>query len=107
MSFQDKPIKCMECGMDFVYTGTEQELHSSLGYKNEPKRCQPCRDMKKKERSDRPPRHDGGGGGSSGPRQTFSVICAECGKEAQVPFKPTGSRPVYCNDCFSKKRASM
>jgi len=30
------------------------------------------------------------------------VTCTKCGKEAQVPFKPTGSKPVLCSDCFSK-----
>jgi CxxC-x17-CxxC domain-containing protein len=25
---------------------------------------------------------------------------AECGKTCQVPFKPDGSRPVYCSDCY-------
>jgi CxxC-x17-CxxC domain-containing protein len=31
------------------------------------------------------------------------VICSTCGKDCQVPFKPTSSKPVYCDDCFSKK----
>lgn len=39
-----------------------------------------------------------------GPREMFDVTCAECGKETQVPFKPTGDRPVYCRDCFQDKR---
>ncbi|MBR9691662.1 hypothetical protein GOV06_02655 [Candidatus Woesearchaeota archaeon] len=36
------------------------------------------------------------------------VICSECGKECEVPFKPTSSKPVYCSDCFEKhdKRGS-
>lgn len=39
-----------------------------------------------------------------GPREMFDVTCAECGKETEVPFKPTGDRPVYCRDCFADKR---
>ena len=31
------------------------------------------------------------------------VICSSCGAECEVPFKPTSSKPVYCNDCFAKK----
>jgi CxxC-x17-CxxC domain-containing protein len=31
------------------------------------------------------------------------VICSDCGKECEVPFKPTSSKPVYCSDCFEKK----
>jgi CxxC-x17-CxxC domain-containing protein len=30
----------------------------------------------------------------------FKAICSNCGKECEVPFKPTGSKPVYCRDCF-------
>jgi CxxC-x17-CxxC domain-containing protein len=31
------------------------------------------------------------------------VICSSCGDECEVPFKPSSSKPVYCNDCFAKK----
>ncbi len=34
-------------------------------------------------------------------REMFDVTCTQCGKECQVPFKPTGSKPVLCSDCFS------
>ncbi len=30
----------------------------------------------------------------------YDATCSKCGEECQVPFKPTGSKPVYCNDCF-------
>jgi CxxC-x17-CxxC domain-containing protein len=33
-----------------------------------------------------------------------SATCANCGREALVPFRPTGSKPVYCSDCFSGRR---
>jgi CxxC-x17-CxxC domain-containing protein len=33
----------------------------------------------------------------------FKAICAECGQACEVPFKPTGDRPVYCRNCFSKR----
>lgn len=38
------------------------------------------------------------------PRQSFKVICSECNKETDVPFKPTEGRPVYCRDCFAKHK---
>ena len=44
------------------------------------------------------------GGYSSGPRQMFPATCASCGKPTEVPFKPSGSRPVYCRDCFQAQR---
>jgi len=37
-------------------------------------------------------------------RQLYNVKCAECGKDTQVPFKPSGDRPVYCKDCYMQKR---
>lgn len=51
------------------------------------------------------------GGNSGGPRRNFDgpremhkVTCSECGQEAEVPFKPTEGKPVYCRDCFQKRR---
>lgn len=49
----------------------------------------------------------GGGGGNfrgSGPREMHKIICSECGKEAEVPFKPREGTPVYCKECFFKKK---
>ena len=39
------------------------------------------------------------------PREMFQIVCAECGSDATVPFRPNGDSPVYCSDCFSKMRA--
>jgi CxxC-x17-CxxC domain-containing protein len=50
----------------------------------------------------------GGGGGygerDRGPREMFAATCSSCGKEAQVPFRPTSGKPVYCSDCFRSQR---
>ena len=35
-------------------------------------------------------------------RQMFSAICDKCGAECQLPFRPTGEKPVYCSNCFEK-----
>lgn len=48
-----------------------------------------------------------GGGRSSfhsdrGPREMFKTTCSNCGKECEVPFRPTNGKPVYCSDCFEK-----
>lgn len=44
-----------------------------------------------------------GGGSSYGEeRQMFSAVCDNCGKDCQVPFRPSGEKPVYCSDCFEK-----
>src|SRR3954466_14891702 len=71
-TFADKTLKCMECQQDFTYTVAEQELHQSLGYQNEPKRCNPCREAKRQRKGPAPaggaPPGGGGGGGGGGPR---------------------------------------
>ena len=38
----------------------------------------------------------------SGPRTMFKAVCSNCGKDCEVPFKPTTGKPVYCSDCFEK-----
>ena len=37
-------------------------------------------------------------------RPKFKAICADCKKECTIPFKPSGDRPVYCQDCFSRRK---
>lgn len=37
-----------------------------------------------------------------GDRPMFDAICGNCGKACQVPFRPSGDRPVLCSDCFRK-----
>ena len=37
-------------------------------------------------------------------REMHKATCADCGKECEVPFKPDEDRPVYCKDCFQKRR---
>ena len=37
-------------------------------------------------------------------RQMYTVKCSSCGKDAQVPFQPSGDRPVYCRDCYMQQR---
>lgn len=46
----------------------------------------------------------GGGRRNFGPREMHKATCAECKKECEVPFKPRGDKPVYCKECFMKKR---
>ena len=51
-------------------------------------------------------RRDFRGGGfdrRGGDRQMFKAICSNCGKECEVPFRPTGSKPVFCSECFEKR----
>ncbi len=37
-------------------------------------------------------------------RPMFAIVCYECGKDSELPFKPAAGRPVYCKECFAKRR---
>ena len=39
-----------------------------------------------------------------GPREMHKAVCSECKKECEVPFKPTDGKPVYCRDCYAKRK---
>ena len=100
MSFQDKSLQCSDCGITFTHSVEDQEFYQSKGYTNEPKRCPECRQARKTQRS------GNGGYGNGSPRQMFPAVCADCGKETEVPFEPREDRPVYCSDCYRKVRSS-
>jgi CxxC-x17-CxxC domain-containing protein len=95
MSFQDKSLQCADCGASFTFSVEEQEFFQSKGYTNEPKRCPSCRQARKSERY--------GNGNYESRRQMFPAVCAECGKDTEVPFEPRGDRPVYCSDCYRNR----
>ena len=99
MAISDKALTCVECGAGFTFTVGEQEFFASRGYTNEPKRCTQCRGARKGQQ--------GGFGGDSygAPREMHPAVCAQCGKDTTVPFKPRGDKPVYCRDCFSGMRS--
>ena len=104
MEFQDKVLKCVDCGADFVFTAGEQLFFHDKQFKNEPKRCKPCK-------SKRAASLGSGGGGGQGQANSYNKVetrttCSGCGKETTVPFKPTQGRPVFCRECFQQRRAS-
>lgn len=53
--------------------------------------------------SSRPPEHRPSNDRAQ--RTMYKVVCADCRKECEVPFKPSGDRPVYCRECFGKRKA--
>lgn len=92
MAFADKTLQCSDCGASFIFSAKEQEFFASKGYANEPKRCPSCR---RARRTQNP------GSGERLERQMFSAVCARCGQETEVPFKPREGRPVYCSGCYN------
>ena len=108
MYAQDKTLTCADCGQEFTFTSSEQQFYADRQF-SEPRRCPACRATRKAARGDSGSSY--GNGGSSGgygggysdqPREMFTTTCDSCGKEARVPFRPTGSKPVYCSDCFRR-----
>jgi CxxC-x17-CxxC domain-containing protein len=61
MDFQDRPLQCLDCKNEFIFTAGEQEFYERKGFKEIPKRCKPCRDARKSRRSS-----DGNGYGNGG-----------------------------------------
>ena len=126
--YNDKNLTCADCGQEFVFTGSEQDFYAQRGF-TEPRRCPSCRASRKAARnaegggssygggsssysgggySSGAGSYGGGGGGygdrDRGPREMFTATCSSCGREAQVPFRPTSGKPVYCSDCFRSMR---
>ena len=62
-------------GQNDTHSGRRQSPSNDRGYNND-----------RGGRSDRPEMHD--------------AVCDECGKDCQVPFRPSGNKPVYCSKCF-------
>ena len=110
MSFEDKSIQCSDCGANFTFTVGEQEFFAGKGFTNEPKRCPECRQTRKTQQYGNSGNSGNGYGNQSfsyrPQRQMFPAVCAECGRDTEVPFEPRGDRPVYCSDCYRKVKIS-
>jgi CxxC-x17-CxxC domain-containing protein len=104
VNFTDRTLTCADCGAPFTFSAEDQAFHQEKGFTNEPRRCPNCRAARRSERSGGSGGY--GGGGYGGSRQMFSVVCSQCGKDAEVPFQPTGDRPVYCSDCYRSRQGS-
>ena len=128
--YNDKNLTCADCGQEFVFTASEQDFYAQRGF-TEQRRCPSCRASRKAARAGADGGsgggagyggygagggysaggYSGGGGGGGGygsrdrgPREMFAATCSNCGREAQVPFRPTSGKPVYCSDCFRTMR---
>lgn len=94
MEYQDKTLACKECGNNFVFTSGEQSFYAQKGFENEPVRCPECRNNRKTQYRKKEQR-------------LFDDVCDACQKPTQVPFQRTGTKPVYCRECFEKTNARV
>jgi len=104
MEFVDRLLTCADCGGEFIFTAGEQLFFFDKQFKNDPKRCKPC----KSKRAGAAARAMGAGPAAAGISRTETrTTCSECGIETTVPFKPTQGRPVLCRQCFQNKRVAV
>ena len=101
MEYQDRILKCVDCGTEFVFTAGEQLFYHDKQFKNEPKRCKNCKSM----------RMSAIAATSAAASRVHSYTktetrtnCSQCGKETTVPFRPTQGRPVLCRECYQQGR---
>lgn len=132
--YSDKNLTCADCGQEFVFTASEQDFYAQRGFTEPRRcaSCRASRKAARNAGggagagssygsygagggysaggySNGGGYSSGGGGGGGGyrdrgPREMFSATCSNCGREAQVPFRPTSGKPVYCSDCFRTMR---
>jgi len=134
MPATDQNIACTVCGKTFVFTAGEQEFYEKKGFMSPPKRCPDCRrERRDRQRGNesqvyRAPSFEtgrgqvfGGGGEYRSPafreydvaadptrdharRPTYPAICAQCGAETQLPFRPVEGKEYYCRDCYRSRK---
>ena len=90
----DLILTCRECGREFSFTTSQQAAHARRGFTNQPTRCPDCRANRRAARPMAPRSSNGDR------RQTYPAVCASCGADTTLPFKPGRDRPGYCPSCF-------
>jgi len=112
VTYVDRTLNCVDCGVEFIHSAADQEYYQQKGFVSDPKRCTSCRASRRASRDGGYDVREIGGprgyerGDDRPNREYFAVVCSSCGNQAQVPFKPRMDRPVYCSDCFRTVKPS-
>lgn len=104
MEYTDRILTCVDCGGEFVFTAGEQLFFQDKQFKNDPKRCKPCKS--RRAHGGQAPAPGAGPAAAGISRTETRTECSECGVSTTVPFKPTQGRPVLCRQCFKNKSAA-
>jgi CxxC-x17-CxxC domain-containing protein len=88
MEFKNRILTCVDCADTFIFSADEQLFFNEKHFINDPKHCKKCK-AKRAAKNLR------------GCRET-QILCAECGTQSTVPFRPVQSRPVLCRACFQQ-----
>lgn len=97
MVFQDKVLVCRDCQDEFLFSAEEQAFYAEKGFAHDPTRCRACRAVRKGRSGPGPDR--------AASRGLHPAICTDCGRETEVPFRPSPGKPVYCRECFQRRGA--
>jgi len=104
MNLQEKTIECYDCGTTFVFSIEEQQDYLAKGRRHAPKRCSECREKRKARQQKDSNTALFGQFETREERKMYTVTCSECGKRPQVPFEPKSGRPVFCRNCYNRRK---
>ena len=103
MEFLDRLLTCSDCCGEFIFTAGEQLFFFDKQFKNDPKRCKPCKSKRTGVTA-----QTGPGPAAAGLSRTETrTECSACGIATTVPFKPTQGRPVLCRQCFQARQSPV
>ena len=107
MTYVDRTLSCVDCGVEFIHSAADQEYYVQKGFAQRPEALHelPRQPTGEPRRPATTSARSAGRAATSAVttvrmREYFAVLCSSCGNQAQVPFKPRMDRPVYCSDCF-------
>jgi CxxC-x17-CxxC domain-containing protein len=100
MFFQEKTLRCSACGNTFKFHVDELE-YFLRGHISEPERCPDCLQTENLSLS------ENSGYLYIAVHQTYHALCADCGKETEVPFISRQDNPANCNDCYRKEKLNV
>jgi len=92
---------CRDCGKEFSFTASQQADHVQRGFTNQPTRCQDCWFNRRASRTAAKTITRNIAHGDQ--RQIYPAVCAICGIDTTLPFKPSHDRPGYCLNCFRSR----
>ena len=91
-------LEALERKMEVVISQTAGR-HSEM--RQAPQNVQHQQPHQQGQNQNQPSQHNRGREG----KPLFKAVCADCRKHCEIPFKPSGERPVYCKECFGKRKA--
>jgi CxxC-x17-CxxC domain-containing protein len=134
--YTDRDLTCVDCGQSFTFTARDQEFYAQRSFSEPRRcqSCRAAKKAQRDSAGGGSSSYGGysasggyssggysasggyssggygsggyGGSRDRGPRQMFTATCSQCGQEAQLPFRPTNGKPVYCSDCFRTMRGA-